>query len=78
VAAWVTHKYNPKEHYRGGNMFGVKEEEILNRVSRYIFIGNKKTHEKKPILDIPHKEIKPEWLVSRVMNDLDFIWIWEK
>lgn len=80
IAAWVTHKYNPKQHYREGNMRGVKEEWILSRVEKYIFIGNTQTHKMKPILHISHRTIEPEWIVSRVFRKpgyQDVIWIWE-
>lgn len=78
ISAWVTHKYNPKQHYREGNMYGVDEQKVLDRIEKYIFIGNTHTHRHKPILDNFHRTIKPEWLVSRVWNDKDVIWVWEK
>lgn len=79
IGAWVTHIYNPLEHWREGNEVGVDEVKVINNVKKYIFIGNEKTHSKKPILDIPHKEIKAEWLLSRSMNKEDnVIWIWER
>lgn len=80
VAAWVTHKFNPQQPYREGNMFGVKEQWILSRVNKYIFIGNTRTHMWKPILDQPHITIEPDWLVSRTYQRpgyTDIIWIWE-
>jgi hypothetical protein len=78
ISAWVTHKYNLNEHFRHGNMYGVKEETILEKVDKYIFVGNTKTHKLKPILDLPHKTIEVPWLVSRVMDGNDIIWIWER
>lgn len=79
IASWVTHKYNSAEHWREGNMFGVNEGSILKKVKKYIFIGNTKSHNCKPILDIPHKEVKAEWLLSRSLSrEENMIWIWEK
>lgn len=80
IAAWVTHKYNPKQHYREGNTYGVKEEWVINRVKKYIFVGNTQVHRLKSILDQHHTSLEPEWLVSRVYKKSgckDIIWIWE-
>ncbi len=77
IAAWVTHKFNPLEHWREGNAFGVDEGEIVSKC-KYIFVGNKDVHKNKPIFDIPHKEIKKEWLFSRSMSsDENRIWVWD-
>ena len=79
VGAFCTHKYNPKEHFRGGNAWGFNEKLILERVDKYIHIGNKSTHGKKPILKYKHKEIKEEWIVARSVKPKEnVIWIWEK
>jgi hypothetical protein len=80
VAAWVTHKYNPKQHYREGNMYGVREHKIIEKSKRYVFIGNTSPHRMKPILDTTHKTIEVDWLVSRLYKKVgckDVIWIWE-
>jgi hypothetical protein len=77
IAAWVTHRYNPRQHHRKGSVYGVKEEEIL-RTSRYIFVGNKGVHRGKPILNLPHQEYTFPWLVSRAFNPEDnFIGVWD-
>lgn len=79
VAAWCTHKYNPKEHWREGNQWGINEKLILEKTKKYIHIGNEKTHGKKPILNYPHRTIKAPWIVSRAINpDLNAIFIWEQ
>ena len=80
IAAWVTHKYDPKRHYKEGNMWGVRENKILEKCKRYIFVGNTSPHRIKLILDVPHITIEPEWLVSRIFKKKgckDVIWIWE-
>lgn len=77
LAAWVTHKYNPQEHFRGGNMIGVDEAEIA-RVARYIFVGHQRVHRHKPLLSAPHAMYKYPWLVSRSLDpELNFIGVWE-
>lgn len=78
VAAWVTHKYNPKEHWREGNQFGVEEKPIL-KVADYIHIGNRHVHRYKPILELEHEEYEFPWLVSRALNGApNFIAVWRK
>jgi hypothetical protein len=77
LACWVTHKYNPRQHNREGNAEGVKEEKVLERVRKYIFVGNDKAHKGKPILDVEHRSYKFPWLLARTENqDLNSIWIW--
>jgi hypothetical protein len=79
IGAYCTHKYNPMEHWREGNQFGVEEHKIINKVKKYIHIGNEKVHGKKPILKHKHRTIKEEWLVSRSQHrNSNVIWIWEK
>jgi len=79
IGAWVTHLYNPAEHWRGGNAEGIDESLLIKRIKKYIFIGNEIVHKNKPILNIPHETIYADWLISRSMNkDKNVIWIWEK
>jgi hypothetical protein len=77
VAAWVTHKYNPAEHWREGNMFGVDEQAVLRRIKRYVFVANLSPHGKKPLLAIPHKRIEGDYLFSRSLdahNNAILVW----
>jgi hypothetical protein len=79
VASWLTHLYNPKEHWREGNIYGVDEGKIFKKIKKYIFVGNENVHKYKPILDIRHETYKPEWLLSRSLHkDLNVIYIWNK
>jgi hypothetical protein len=79
VAAWVTHLWRDDFPELGGNMFGVYEEAVIDACETYIFIGNRKVHEKKPIWSRPHTLIEPDWLASRATNGSpDFIAIWGK
>ena len=80
IAAWVTHKYDPRQRYREGNQWGVREEKILKKVEKYIFIGNTSPHKFKPILDLPHETFESIMLVSRLFKRngvKDLIWIWD-
>lgn len=76
VAAWVTHRYDPKAPRREGNMWGVSEEKILSQVGKYIFVGHERVHAKKPILRVKHKTYRFPWLVSRSPDPRNVIWVW--
>lgn len=65
VGAWVTHIYDAKEHARGGNMYGVDEVALLQRVKRYIFVANMNPHALKPLLALPHATIQTDAIFSR-------------
>lgn len=77
IACYVTHKYNPKEHWREGNQFGIDEVRMLKRINKYIHVGNRKVHGKKPLLSMHHKIIKEDWIVGRSLTKENEIWIWE-
>jgi hypothetical protein len=79
IGSWITHKYNPAEHWREGNEFGVDEKFILNNVKKYIMIGNEAVHSKKPILELPHQAFRFDWLYSRstAIPKADIIYIWQ-
>lgn len=68
IAAWVTHKYKPSEHWREGNMHGVEESNIL-RQAEYIFIGHDGVHRLKPIWERQHETFEPPWLISRAISE---------
>jgi hypothetical protein len=77
IASWVTHRYRPNRHAAGGNMFGVNEEEIIQRCEEYIFIGNTQVHAGKSIWSRPHDMLHPDWLYSRAHNGTpEFIACW--
>jgi len=81
IGAWVTHKYNPKRHFEEGNEVGIREEKIIEKCKKYIFIGHEFTHRKKPILRTYHRIVKADWLISRIhkKHELfdEMICIWE-
>jgi len=78
IGCWVTHKYDPKQHDRGGNEIGIDEPDILRHCAQYIFIGNEKVHEKAPIWSRKHTISYPPFVYSRAHNgSRDFIAIFE-
>lgn len=80
VGSWITHKYDETgwKPLNGGNLYGVTEEDILEKVKYYIFVGNFRVHKYKPIMSIPHTTYQYDWLYSRSMHrEDDFIAIWE-
>ena len=79
VAAWIMHKYRAAEPWRKGNIYGVEEEKILSHVQQYIHVGQTRVHEAKPILESPHEEFEPPWLVSRGSSTgRNYICWWER
>lgn len=79
IGSWVTNWIDPNKPPPpgGGNMYGVKEDEILRLVDAYILIGNLATHSAKPIMRLPHEEHKLDFLVSRAAEpELDRVFIW--
>lgn len=75
---WVTHKFRQDEQERGGNMYGIDEDWVLQNVNKYIVIGNEQTHGKKRILRHTHKELKFHWLYSRSLEySKNVIYVWE-
>lgn len=79
VGAWVTHLYNPAEHARGGNQFGIDEQAILDQVKTYIVVGNHTVHGQKPILDKVTDVITGDFLFSRSLKGRgqDVIYVWQ-
>ena len=78
IGCWITHLYREDEHFRGGNMYGIDEDFILDNVDKYIVIGNNKTHDKKRIIERKHTTHKFPWLFSRSMYPLEnMIYVWE-
>jgi hypothetical protein len=79
VGAWVTHLFDSSAEWRGGNAFGIDEGAILSKVKRYIVIGNRQVHDKKPILDRVTRVIEADYLFSRSAgaSDQNAIFIWD-
>jgi hypothetical protein len=80
IGAWVTHKYNPLEHHRGGNnVDGIDEGKILESVKRYIVVGNDVIHSEKPIMDKVTRTIRGDFIFSRSVKGVsqNAIYIWD-
>lgn len=79
IGSWITHWIDPDLPVPpgGGNMYGVKEDEMLKLVDTYIMIGNLETHKAKPILNLPHEEFDFPWIKSRAKErNLNRIFVW--
>lgn len=75
VGAWITHAYKPDEHWRGGNMFGVNESELIQYAHRYVMIGDEKVHQKKSLLNHPHKSYSLDGFAFG-RGEKPRVWVW--
>jgi len=74
IGAWITHKYDPEHHERGGNEIGVDERDVLLNCEEYVLVGNEKTHLLNPIWARKHTIEYPDYVYSRAHNgSRDFI-----
>lgn len=81
VGAFVTQWGPPEDRPRGipSSKFGVKEEEMLRYIKKYIHFGNRDPHALKRIYGLPHKELEFPWLITRCGDQsLNRVWIWEQ
>jgi len=83
IGCWVTHKFVESEEWRGGNMFGIDEQAILDHpsVKAYLVVGHEDTHKNKPILKHRHLALRPNegMLFSRSVNpEGNVIYAWVK
>ena len=67
VASWVTQWADPRGDAPpgGGSIYGIKEEQILDKGITYILIGNHSVHGQKRIMARPHEELELPFLRSR-------------
>lgn len=78
LAAWVTHRYDPRRHWAEGNEDGVDEEAVLAHCEHYVFIGNDSVHSKKSIWSRPHVKAYLPFVFSRAREaGRDFVAVWE-
>ena len=68
IGCWLTHRYNPRQHDRGGNMYGPDLGALINNVETFIFIGNAHTHRLSPIWQRKPVIHTPPWLYSRAAS----------
>lgn len=81
IASWVTQWIDPNLPYppEGGNMYGIKEDEIIKSGITYILIGNETVHGTKKIMRLPHETFNLPFVYSRSARpDLDRIWVWNR
>jgi hypothetical protein len=81
VASWVTHWIDPDLPMPagGGNMYGVKEDKLLETGVTYIVIGNEAVHSHKPIMALPHETHHFPFIRSRAKDpSLNRLWIWNR
>jgi hypothetical protein len=79
IGCWVTHKFNRRRSFAGGNEVGIAEEKILKKVATYVVVGNEFVHKDKVIWDQPHQIGFPDWIYSRAQNgSRDFIAEWNQ
>lgn len=77
LGSWVTHLYDDRRAWAGGNELGVDEGRVLQLAERYIHIGNEEVHKGKAIWQQPNQVYYPDFLYSRAFNGTpDFLAIW--
>lgn len=77
LACWLTHRYQPSQHARGGNMLAPHEKRLLKYCKRFVHIGNDHTHRFHPLLGLKHERIEAPWLYSRAVEGTNFVGIWK-
>jgi hypothetical protein len=73
IGTYITHKWNGK----CGSVYGVVEGKIL-ATCKYINVGSDLIHYDKPILKYDHKTYRFEWLITRNIQQQNFIKVWQK
>jgi hypothetical protein len=74
IGCWVTHRFNPLEPDRGGNEIGVDEPDLVRHCEAYVFVGNERVHQEKPLWARAHSIEYPTYVFSRASNESrDFI-----
>jgi hypothetical protein len=78
IGSWITHRYNPRDPWRGGNQYGPDLPAILKLCEHYVLIGNEETHGANPLWALPHTVEFPPWLFSRTDSiGRDFVAVWK-
>jgi hypothetical protein len=77
VASWLTHKWTPEQHERGGNPDAPDELMLLANCEWLIFVGNTSAHQHNRLLDIDHMHIENEWMYSRAVRGRNFVGVWK-
>ena len=56
------------------NMFGVDEVALIGQVETYLMFGSPTTHGQKQALQLPHKVVREDWMVSRSQDPCLYWW----
>lgn len=78
--SWLTQWIDPNKPPPpgGGNVYGIREDKVIQSGVTYVLLGNLKIHGQKKIMEIPHEELTFPFLRSRASSpELDRIFIWE-
>lgn len=79
LACFVTHRYNPSEHHRGGNALGVDFKKIIKSVDRLVLLGNESVHSLNPAMELPMVSLEIDSLITRSKSpELNRVYIWDK
>jgi len=80
LGAWITWKYDPLHHDRGGNTFGVDERKLYRKpfVVKYIHVGHERVHARSPMLALPHASFELPFLWARSLDPLNVVRVWTK
>ncbi|WP_455233129.1 hypothetical protein [Geopseudomonas aromaticivorans] len=80
LGAWVTHRYEAERGDLGGNMSGIDEGDLLQRVRRYVVVGNHAIHGMKPIMSRVSRVIEGDYLFSRSLQHAhrNAIFVWDR
>ncbi len=79
VASWVTEWIDPNKEApaSGGNIYGVKEDQIIASGVTYIVIGNTFIHGAKKIMQESHQTFDLPFVRSRASHPKENrIWVW--
>jgi len=78
VGCWVTQWIDPclPPPSGGGSIYGIKEDELIKKVKKYILVGSEAIHGGKFIMSYPHTKYFVPGVRSRRSDNR--IWVWER
>lgn len=77
IGCWVTHRYDPADHKRGGNEAGPDGDDLLAHCKDYVLIGNDRVHGANPLWSRSHTCVSLPFLYSRAHGSRDFVAVFE-
>lgn len=77
LGSWITHKFT--HNAKGGSVYGVNEEVLLDNCQEYIMLGNESVHKDKPILKHKPQIIKdcPGYVSRSSSPENNALYIWK-